>query len=582
MELSWVYLVKVSGILALFLGVYQIFLKRETFFVANRHFLLGGILGAFALPFLEFRRYVEVEPLFITEMAITEASTIGAMATEGPDWSAVMGAIYLLGLFWFGGKFLIQLLSLFMLIKGNRIRKIGGVRYVETQKDLAPFSFFNYIVYNPNQFSKAELQAIRQHEKAHCEQGHSVDMLLAHVMTIVLWFNPLSWLYKRHIQQNLEFLADSSAVRQTKSIRNYQYALLKVSSSAAYNAITNNFYTSLIKKRIIMLHKSKSSRLRAMKFMIIIPLLAGFLFAFNTEVVAQVKEKDVIAEVEIRGIEITIDKDYTEAQMESDINFMKEQGIELNFKGVKRNRAGEITTIRASYEDENGMSGNFSQKGDTPIKPFSFRLEGEGDDYSMGFFTGMPTHKAHAMNENFTKKIVLGTEQDLEEGKPVKHKKIRVLSEDNKGAYTWTASGDEDEKEILVEVKNGKKIIKIDGEEVSEEELQAHQVKAEGQRIKIKKIDKGEGGNVFILRDSMDEEDMEIIGKEDNSFFFVDSGKGDKTIYIIDGKEVKTDEFKDLSPHSIEKVEILKGEAAKKEYGDRAKDGVIKITTKEN
>ena len=463
MEFSWVYLAKASGILALFLVVYQIFLKRETFFVANRHFLLGGILASFALPFLQFKRYVEVDPVILTQMTVSEASSNGGMVAERLDGSELMGVIYLLGLFWFGGKFLIQLLSLFMLVKSNRIRKIGGVRFVETQKDLAPFSFFNYIVYNPNQFSKAELQAIKQHEKAHCEQGHSVDMLLAHVLTVVLWFNPLSWLYKRHIQQNLEFLADSSAVRQTKSFRNYQYALLKVSSRNTYNAITNNFYTSLIKKRIVMLHKTKSSRLSAIKFMIIIPLLTGFLFAFNTEVVAQVKEQDVIVEVEINGIEITVDKDYTEEQMESDINFMKEQGIDLKFKGIKRNSAGEITAIRASYEDENGMSGNFGQKGDTPIKPFSFRIEGEGDDYSMGFFTGMPVHKAHAMNKNFTR-IVMDSEDDKHEGNMM-HKKIRVLSEDNKGAYTWTTSGEGDEKEILVEVRDGKKIIEIDGEE---------------------------------------------------------------------------------------------------------------------
>ncbi len=583
MEFSWVYLTKVSGILALFLVVYQIFLKRETFFVANRHFLLAGILGSFVLPFLEIKRVVEVEPVALPEMAVSEVPIVDAMAAQGPDWILVMGVIYTAGLLWFGGKFLIRLLSLFMLIKGNRIRRIGGVRFVETQKDLAPFSFFNYIFYNPSQFTKAELQAIREHEKAHCEQGHSVDILLSHMLTIVLWFNPLSWLYKRHIQQNLEFLADSSAVRQIHSVRNYQYALLKVSSGVTYNAITNNFYSSLIKKRIVMLQKSKSSRFRALKFMFIIPLLAGFLFAFNTKVVAQVKETDVIVEVELKSIEITVDKDYTEEQMKSDINFMKDQGIDLTFKGIRRNSEGEITAIKASYEDENGISGNFSQKGDTPIKPFSFRVEGEGDDYNMGFFTGMPEHKSHVMNENFMKKIVIETDDDeLHEGKPMKHKKIRVLSEDNKGSHTWISSGDGSEKEIRVEMKDGKKIITIDGEEVSEEELGDFGEKTDGKHIKIKKIDKGEGSNVFILRDSMDEEDMEIIEKEDTSFFFVDSGKGDKPIFIVDGKEMSREEFEKISPRKIEKVEVLKGESAAQQYGERAKDGVIKVTTKGN
>ena len=35
-----------------------------------------------------------------------------------------------------------------------------------------------------------------------------------------------------------------------------------------------------------------------------------------------------------------------------------------------------------------------------------------------------------------------------------------------------------------------------------------------------------------------------------------------------------------VTPDSIEKVEVLKGDKATKEYGDKGKDGVIIITTK--
>lgn len=583
MDLILIYLAKVSGILALFLGTYLLLLRRETFFKANRHFLLGGIVISFLLPFVEIKKYVLVESVVIPEAEMIQSgSVVPAIAEQGPDWALLLSAVYISGLIFLGLKFLMQLYSLHRLLRNHEVKRIGDVRYVETDQDLAPFSFFNYIVYNPSQFSESELDAIRQHERAHCTQAHSVDMLLAHLLTVLLWLNPLSWLYKRHIQQNLEFLADSSAIRQTKSVRNYQYALLKVSSNIHHTPITNPFYSSLIKKRIVMLHKSKSNRLHALKYAFILPLLAGFLFAFNTRVVAQEKEKEMTVEVKISRIEILIDKDYSKEQIEADTKFMKEQGIDLKFKGIKRNKAGEITAISGSYKDENGISGNYSQNSDTPIKPFTFRVTGEGEDRSIGFFSGASHHTIHSTGKNYSKMIVVDTDaDDTHDGKHKVHKRI-LMKGDEDGAFNWTSDGDGDEMKVLVEVKDGEKVITVNEMEITEDELKALGENGDGKRIKIKKIHKGEGANVFILKDSDDEEDIEIIEKGGASFFFMDSEKGENPLFIVDGKEMSKEEFEGLSPSKIEKVEVIKGEKATEEYGDKAKDGVIKISTKKN
>ena len=580
MDVILVYMAKASGILALFFGVYHLFLKRETFFEANRHFLLGGILAAFTFPFVEITRYVTIEPLAFSGLNQLAAGQSATMTSAGIDWMLLLTGIYVMGILVLSIKFTIQLFSLRKLIRKHQIRKIGAIRLVETDQDLAPFSFFNYIFYNPGQFSKGELQAIRQHEKAHCTQGHSLDMLLAHLLTITLWFNPLSWLYRRNIQQNLEFLADSSAIRQTKSVRNYQYALLKVSANAIQTPITNNFYNSLIKKRIVMLHKSKSNQLHALKFAIILPLLAGFIFAFNTRVVAQEKEKDVEVQVKIERIEILIDKDYTKEQMASDTDFMKERGIDLKFKGVKRNSAGEITAISASYKDDKGISGNYSQNSDEAIQPFSFRVMGEDEDRSIGFFSGASLHKSHSISAN---KIVIKMDDDEHhKGKDKKYKVMRLHMDDDDEATTWVEKGEGEEMEVRVEIKDGEKVITINGEEVSEAELEEFSEQADGKRIKIKKIKKGKGGNVFIIKDSDDDEDIEIIEEEGNAFFFMDSEKGEDPLFIVDGKETSREDFKKYAPSKIATINVLKGDAAMKKYGDRAKDGVIVVTTKKD
>jgi hypothetical protein len=51
-------------------------------------------------------------------------------------------------------------------------------------------------------------------------------------------------------------------------------------------------------------------------------------------------------------------------------------------------------------------------------------------------------------------------------------------------------------------------------------------------------------------------------------------------LYIIDGKEMQSGSIKDVDPGSIKMVSVLKGEAAVKKYGEKAKNGVVEITTK--
>ncbi|MDC9723409.1 MAG: TonB-dependent receptor plug domain-containing protein [Urechidicola sp.] len=52
------------------------------------------------------------------------------------------------------------------------------------------------------------------------------------------------------------------------------------------------------------------------------------------------------------------------------------------------------------------------------------------------------------------------------------------------------------------------------------------------------------------------------------------------SLFYIDGKEVSKDDFKDLDPNTIKNVEVLKGNKAVEKYGDKAKGGVILVTTK--
>ncbi len=58
----------------------------------------------------------------------------------------------------------------------------------------------------------------------------------------------------------------------------------------------------------------------------------------------------------------------------------------------------------------------------------------------------------------------------------------------------------------------------------------------------------------------------------------IDGSDGKSIVYVVDGREVDT--IEGLDPERIASIAVLKGPAATSEYGDRAKDGAIVITTR--
>ncbi|MFT7385508.1 MAG: bla regulator protein BlaR1, partial [Nonlabens sp.] len=139
-----------------------------------------------------------------------------AMIMEQPSVEATafdygMLAIYLylaISIFFLGIMF-VELSSLRSLILSGTQKRVGKFVFVKLSRKLTPFSFFNYICYSLEDESTAALDLILEHEKVHAKQWHSIDLLVSHVFKALFWINPLVWVLKRQIGENLEFIADS-------------------------------------------------------------------------------------------------------------------------------------------------------------------------------------------------------------------------------------------------------------------------------------------------------------------------------------------------------------------------------------
>ena len=554
METFFIYLLKASGILALFYVIYQVFLKRDTFFNANRHFLLAGIAAAFLGPMVLITKYIEVTPVpyeMVEALPYAEATSVPA---TGIDWFNIAFYAYLIGLCFLFIRFIVQLTSLYNICKrGNRIKEDGFV-IIETVSNIAPFSFLNTIVYNPKHYSESELRDIISHEKAHCSQRHTLDVLFAHFLTIILWINPFSWLYKKSIQQNLEFLADAYAINGISSAKVYQYTLLKVSGNQFCTAITNNFHNSLIKKRIVMLQKSKSKKRSVFKTALIIPALALFLLSFNTTEVYVPADPDTeqfaFSLQNSKTIQIKVDKNTSDSDLKEIKRELAKKGIDFSYD-IVRNESDEIITLNihmAVLKKEGkqfSASSSYDNDGE-PIDDIVIFYDPDSNTFSLG-------------GEPHTSKIL-----HRENGKSV-----------------WVFDDEQHGKTIEIEDEDGKEVIRIDGEKVTRQEYE--KMKKEGKlhdgHIKIERSDSRRNSDVMIIRDSDDAHDIDIMSAVSGSFLFIDND-GKEPLYILDGKEVDEKTVKKLSADEVESIDVSKGKGAIKKYGDKAKDGVVEITTK--
>ncbi|MEL6812953.1 MAG: M56 family metallopeptidase, partial [Bacteroidota bacterium] len=350
-----IYLIKSISILSIFYGVYFVFLRKDTLFIAKRHYLLAGILAALFLPFLEFTQTIyreaptmDFEPLadfhpMTTQMSVPQetASTV--------DWWQIVLALYALGVVILLGRLLVQFISLLRLINQYPSEKRRKYTFVKVDKEIAPFSFFRYIVYNPMAHSEEELQMILKHEQVHASQWHSLDLIAGNLAGILQWMNPFSWLYKKSLEENLEFIADNETVLSVSSKKQYQLTLVKASSPIIAPALTTQFYQSFIKKRIIMLNKSTSKRRNIWKLSIVLPLLALFLWSFNVKEVVTYKENEAaIATLAVNEtVSYFITPQTTDNELEEIAGKLESStnDLKVRFEDRKRNAKDELTNL---------------------------------------------------------------------------------------------------------------------------------------------------------------------------------------------------------------------------------------------
>ena len=137
------------------------------------------------------------------------------------------------------------------------------------------FSFFKSIFLGDKVVTQNH-STIIAHEMIHIKQGHSYDLLFFEFMRILAWFNPMVYLYQNRISELHEFIADAQ-VAKTNRKEQYQWLLSQAFQTQNISFVNHFAGKSLLKKRIMMLGKTKSKKIGQLKYLVLVPFVVGML-----------------------------------------------------------------------------------------------------------------------------------------------------------------------------------------------------------------------------------------------------------------------------------------------------------------
>ena len=282
--------------MAILLLFYKIVLERESIHKFKRIFLLGALVLSFIFPAIVFVEYVEPTISYnpqipaVTELAeFPTETTISAQPKnlDAIDWPMLIWTVYFLGLIGFGFRFSRHLFQILNRIRNNPKFKENFTIKILLKEKLPPHTFFNFIFLNKNKFeNKAIPQAVITHEETHAKEYHSLDVIIIELLQVLLWFNPIIFLFKKSIKLNHEFLADSAVLKKETNTSDYQNTLLSYLSKESLEkpqstGIANAINYSSIKKRFTVMKKKTSKKTALWKSLILLPICSMLLLAFS-------------------------------------------------------------------------------------------------------------------------------------------------------------------------------------------------------------------------------------------------------------------------------------------------------------
>ncbi len=629
---AW-YLLKVIICSGILFGYYYIALRNKAFHRWNRFYLLATIVISLIVPVMKINIFSfgeqkgtvvqMLQTISYGDEAVIEYSRNNSfqLTTENVTETA-----YLLISATFLFIFFLSLIRIKRLKKKYPATKFDDISFINTNAKGTPFSFFKSIFWNNAiELNSKPGQQIFNHEIAHIKEKHSYDKVFMNIVLIFFWINPFFWLIRKELYMIHEFIADKDALEDSDINAFAKMILLTVYPGQNFS-LTNNFFYSPIKRRLLMLTKNKNPKVSYVSRLLVLPLAAIVFFAFTLKVKNNnanlydgkkitividaghggsdngavsnegVKEKDItlsiakkIAELNSNPhleILLTRNNDYP-LSVKDRVEFAKSNGADM-FISIHLNAAADKQLNGFSVLIDKNNSQQNLVLGSALINELkkSYKTEdkiGVRDkgvwvlDHNVcpaalvqcGFMSNSEDISFIDKSAN-QEKVAHDILDAINEYAAGNKKFVRVNSMALVDSVPTT--GDDSNSLVIID---GKTSTYQEAKSISSKRIKSINILKDQKAIE-KYGEKGKDGviEIYTKENTVNVSIVKTGAKTSNEI-------PQKALIFINGKESTSDEMKKIPGSNIQSINVLKGESAEKKYGKRAKDGAIEITTKQ-
>lgn len=607
---------------AVMMVYYLLALRNKRFHQYNRFYLLSAAVLPWILPLIkiQFNRTVAEDANVIRLFAVVANSNSEMEETVSGaqylSWSTLFAVVYIAVFSCLLISFIIGLVRLYKLLKGNSCKTLGDVYLVLTQAEGTPFSFFKFIFWNTEiDVNTTSGKQVLKHELAHVQERHSIDKVLIQIVIMLGWFNPFFWLIRKELEMIHEFIADTKAV-ENGDTASLAAMLLTAAFPQQKFELTNPFFYSPIKRRLLMLTNNKNPRFSYVRRLIILPVLAfvTLLFAFRSKshkpitisvastvetLVKDITKDNTANNTKVNVTNYTLDKVYTVVIDAGHGGFdggavatdgTKESKLTLEIaKVIKQLNENSKINIVLTRESDVYMSpadkANFSNKHNADVF-VSLHLNEEPNakknTSGLEIFLANPKKTAFAKESSVLSNALATSLKPLDNDIKLSQREVGIwVLQATKCASSLVECGymssnsdlaklktDEYQKQLATSILNGigSYLLSLQQKVV----FVTDTVPNDAIKLKNVQLIDDHGDKTFLQAMSINYKPKELTDKH--------------PLIVIDGVKVLwkvgDESFKNIDPNTIAKIEILKNNTAVEEYGDEGKDGVIKIYTK--
>lgn len=558
--------------------LYERWMHRESFYQANRAYLLITPLIALLIPHLQIEVNLADNPhpavLMLEQTQQIPAEWLRLLMPPPKvwvlSWGATLFLVYSLGVMISLGRSLLNYLKIWHWIRSGKVHAMGDWSLVEQENVPEAASFFNYIFW---QKKDPMPSMVLQHELIHVQQGHSWDVLLMECWIALYWFNPLIYRLRQRLQETHEFIADAGVIETQGS--KYAYACLLASQKQKFEQMPYNTFAAQLNTRLRRMTQAGSPQWKAVKYALCFPLVLSLVLFFSVNYLQALPTGEITLRESIEEME-------------------QSPVLQLAVPAVA---AQKITAVKLE------PSNLISLKLDTVPVQSSVKINGSATGVKIVTNTETFSVGQNGLVTSGTGKpllIVDGKNMGKMEDGPGGNQMSKLNPDDIrstnvlKGESAIATYGDEGKDGVIVvntkDYKGGDQEIELNKVTITNKFNLDNSINVTNQ-VETENVNTNENveirlNNVNILSGNVEKVNIDASQNPKGSVR-VKSNIDGRPLIVKDGKVIgrlhknESDApLKGIDPNTIKSLNIIKGKAAIDKYGKDAEDGVIEVETK--